>query len=126
MRDVVMSAVRPLLLGQGKSARRVAWRLFAEYGVISTLLDFKRTLGTVFYPFSSFRCLPAPVSEEFIIMSLERLSDESGELTLILIPCNRFFDELVKRNRERLEIRFILRSPENACKMAPTKYRARI
>ena len=85
MRDVVTSAVRPLLLGYGRVARQTAWRFFAEYGVMSTVLDKKRTLGSYFSVFSSFRLLPSSESDEFIIMSLERIADEMGELTLIVV-----------------------------------------
>ena len=54
MRDVVTSAVRPLLLGCGKVARRTAWRFFAEYSVTSTVLDRRRTFGSYFSLFFSF------------------------------------------------------------------------
>lgn len=119
MRDVVTSAVRPLLLGYGRVARQTAWRFFAEYGVMSTVLDKKRTLGSYFSVFSSFRLLPSSESDEFIIMSLERIADEMGELTIIVVPCSPFYRDFIKRNRERLETRFILRSPEKACNVRP-------
>lgn len=121
MRDVVTSAVRPLLLGYGKVARQTAWRFFAEYSVTSTVLDRRRTFGSYFSLFFSFRSLPCSDSDEFIIMSLERLADEMGDLTLMIVPCTPFYRELVKRNRERLETRFILRSPEKVCNVRPSR-----
>jgi len=121
MRDVVTSAVRPLLLGCGKVARQTAWRFFAEYSVTSTVLDRRRTFGSYFSLFFSFRSLPCSDSDEFIIMSLERLADEMGDLTLMIVPCTPFYRELVKRNRERLETRFILRSPEKVCNVRPSR-----
>ena len=120
MRDVVTSAVRPLLLGYGKVARHTAWRFFAEYGVISTVLDRERSLGAFFPLFFSFRLLPRSNEDEFIIMSLERLADEMGEITPIIVPCSSFYHDLIKRNRERLETRFILRSPEKVCNVRPS------
>lgn len=121
MRDVVTSAVRPLLLGYGKVARQTAWRFFAEYGVTSTVLDRKRTLGAYLSLFFSFRPLPDSESDEFILMSLDRLADEMGDLTLLVVPCSPFYFDFIKRNRERLETRFILRSPEKACNVRPSR-----
>ena len=121
MRDVVISAVRPLLLGYSKVSRLTAWRFFAKYGVVSTVLDQKRTVGSYFTLFSVFRFLPSALSDEFTLMSLERIADEMGEFTVVIIPCTEEYSAFVKRNREWLETRFILRSPENACRMTPLK-----
>ena len=118
MRDVVMTAVRPLLLGGGRVARETAVRFFMEYRVFSVLLDRKRPLFSLF---TSFTQLPDTRSDEFLLMSLERLGDELSDVTCLVIPCNEEFEAFVKRNRERLETRFILRSPELACEVCPVK-----
>ena len=69
MRDVVMTAVRPLLLGGGRVARETAVRFFLEYRVFSVLLDRKRPLFSLF---TSFTQLPDTRSDEFLLMSLGR------------------------------------------------------
>ena len=120
MKDVVRSAVFPILLGYGKTARMTAWRLFADYGVRSVLLDREKPLGAFFSLFFTFRKLPS-VSDEFTLMSLERLSDEQSDMTCLIIPCTEHYAELIKRNRARLECRFILRSPGNAVRVTPVK-----
>lgn len=121
MREVVFSAVRPLILGDGKLARRTAWRFFAEYGVMSTVLDKKRTIGSYFSLFSSFRHLPPTSSDDFILMSLERVADETPDVTLIVTPCNEIYRDLIKRNLAWFESRFIIRAPEKVCDVRPTQ-----
>ena len=121
MREVVFSAVRPLILGDGKAARRTAWRFFAEYGVSSTVLDQMRTLGSYFSLFSSFRYLPPTSSDDFLLMSLERISEETPDLTLMIIPCSDFYRAFIKRNLSWLESRFIIRSPERVCDVKPSQ-----
>ena len=119
MREVVLSAIHPLILGDGKEARLTAWRFFAAYGVRSTITDQKRSLATLLCPFSAFRRLPPTSSDEFILMSLERFADENPDLTVILIPTSDFYRELIDRNRAQIEARFIIRSSQNACKVTP-------
>ena len=123
MREVVFSAIRPLILGDGRLARQTAWRFFAAYGVTSTVLDKKRTLGSYFSIFSSFKHLPPTSSDDFILMSLERIADETPDVTLIVTPCTEFYREFVKRNLPWLESRFMIRSPEKVCDVRPSQRR---
>ncbi len=120
MKDVVTTAVHPLLLGCGWTSIAVSWRFFAEYKAMSTLLDRKRTLLSHLSLFSSFRLLPPSDSDEFIIISLERLADELEDIAPMIVPCNKFYREFVKRNISRLESRFIVRSPERVCNVTPS------
>ena len=121
MKYTVQSSVSPLLLGFGKTAAQTAWHLFAEYGVFSTVLDRKRTFAAHFTPFSHFRLLP-DVSDEFIVMSLEKYADEHSDKTCVIVPCNEYYGKFAKRNASRLERRFLLRSPDNACKITPQRH----
>ena len=114
MRYVVPSSVMPILLGCGKASTKVAWRLFAEYNVISTVLDYKRSAWMLLSPFSAFRKLPDTDYDEITMMSLEKMADEHSEMTCLIVPCNEFFEGFIKRNRETLEKRFLLRAPESA------------
>ena len=121
MRDVVFSAMLPLILGDGKAARQTAWRFFASYGVRSTVMDKKRSFGSFFCPFFSFRRLSPTDSDEFILMSLDRFADENPDLTVIMIPSDGFYREFTERNLALLESRFIIRSHETACNVRPCK-----
>lgn len=126
MREVIFSAVRPLILGDGKAANLTAWRFFASYGVRSTVMDKKRSFGSYFCPFFSFKHLPPTDSDEFILMSLELFADENADMTIILIPAGDFYREFTKRNLSRLESRFIIRSAETACNVKPyQKYKVK-
>lgn len=121
MRDVIYSSVRPLMLGDGKTARQAAWRFFAAYGVTSTVMDIKRSLISSLSPFLSFRHLPPVKADEFILMSLERFADEAPDVTVIIVPCEELFRDFIDRNLARLEARFIIRSPERVCDVRPSQ-----
>ena len=119
MREVVLSAVHPLILGDGKEARLAAWRFFAAYGVRSTITDKKQSLFTLLCPFSVFRRLPPTSSDDFILMSLDRFADENPDVTVIVIPASDVYRDFIERNRAHIEARFIIRSIRNACKITP-------
>lgn len=123
MRYVVPSSVLPTLLGCGKASTKVAWRLFAEYGVISTVLDFKRSTWMLLTPFSSFRKLPETDYDEILMMSLEKMADEYGDMTCLIVPCEDLFKDFVERNRQALERRFLIRTPDSAHNISPRKKR---
>ena len=125
MRYAVPSSVLPLLLGCGRASTRVAWRLFAEYNALSTVLDFNRSPWMLLTPFSAFRRLPRTDYDEIIMMSLEKTADEHSEMTCLIVPCNEFFERFVSRNREALEKRFLIRKPESAHRISQKKEQRR-
>ena len=117
MKYAVRSAVMPLLLGFGKTAAKTSWKLISKYGLVPTVLDKKFSLGS----FLIFRKLPDSASDEILLMSLEKIADEHPEMTCVIIPCTPIYAKFISRNKALLESRFILRNPENACQMSPTK-----
>ena len=62
-------------------------------------------LSTRFFP------LPETEDGEFILLGLERFADEREDNTCLLVPCSHEYVEFVKRNKHRLEERFIIRLP---------------
>ncbi len=123
MRYVVPSSVLPILLGCGKTSIKVAWRLFAKYGVISTVLDIKRSPWMLLTPFSTFRRLPETDYDEILMMSLEKMADEYGDMTCLIVPCEEFFEGFVERNLPILEKRLIIRTPDSAHRISSRKQR---
>ena len=121
MKYAVRSSVMPLLLGFGKTSIKTSWRLTVKYGLLPTVLDKKRSLGSFFTALSMFKRLPDTDSDEILLMSLERIADEYRDMTCVIIPCEEYYKRFVSRNRAHLEGRFILRTPETACQMVPTK-----
>ena len=117
MKYAVRSALMPLLLGFGKTSIKTSWRLVTKYGLLSTILDKKFPLGSFFV----FRKLPDSKSDEILLMSLERIADEHGDMTCVIVPCEPKYVKFVSRNKSRLENRFIIRTPENACQISPMK-----
>ena len=117
MKYTVRSTVMPLLLGFGKTSIKTSWRLISKYGLLSTILDKKFSLGSFFV----FRKLPDSSSDEILLMSLERIADEHSDMTCVIIPCEPKYAKFVLKNKSRLENRFIIRTPENACQISPIK-----
>ena len=117
MKYAVRSAVMPLLLGFGKTSIKTSWRFVTKYGLLPTVLDKKFPLGS----FLSLRKLPNSDSDEILIMSLEKIADEHPEMTVVIIPCTPVYAKFVSRNKALLENRFLLRTPENACRISQRK-----
>ena len=119
MKYTVRSAVMPLLLGFGKTSVKTSWRLTVKYGIVPTVLDKNKSLVSFFTLFSSFRKLPDTNSDDILLMSLERVADEYGDMTCVIIPCEESYKKFVSKNRQLLESRFILRTPDTACQLSP-------
>ena len=112
MRMTVSTSVKPVLLGGGGTALKVALRLFARYALRSHVFSREKALRFAVPLFSSFHALPDSKDDKFTLMDLERLPVEYGESTYLLIPCTPEYTSLVSRHRARLESRFIIRSPK--------------
>lgn len=110
MRMTVSTSVKPVLLGGGGTAFKVAVCLFCRYALRSHLFSQKKFLA-LSPLLASRHALPSTANDRFVIMDLERIPTEYGESTYLLIPCTPECASLVSRNRTRLESRFIIRSP---------------
>ena len=111
MREVLSYSVTPMLLGNNKRSRRLARRLFWRFGLRSSVFDAKSSRELDFMISSSFSPLPETSDDEFIILGLERFASERDDTTCLLVPCSHKFVELIKRNKNKLEARFIIRLP---------------
>lgn len=119
MRAAISTSVFPVLLGDGKVSRRAARRLFMSFNLTSTVFDKKRSALSYLSCISRFSPLPPNSSDEFVLMSLDKIFEEHEEKTLLLIPCTEDYSDLVARNKSRLEKKFIIRTPENATSFIP-------
>ena len=62
-------------------------------------------------------CRIPDIKDEFLIMTLERFAEESCEWsTLLLIPTTGEYESAVLANRDRLEKKYIIRTPESILK----------
>lgn len=112
MRGAVSVSVTPVLLGSGSLSIKVAWSLFWRYFLVSNLFDRSVPLHLKLLTFISARKLSPSLDDRFTFMTLERFTAEYGDSTYLLIPCTEEFQSFTERNRDSLENKFIVRSPE--------------
>ena len=110
MREVLSYSVYPMLMGNVKSSRRLARRLFWRLGLRSSIFDVQSSRELDLMISSVFSPLPDTSDDEFIILGLERFASERDDMTCLLVPCSKGFEDFTERNRQRLELRFIIRS----------------
>ncbi|MCI6502750.1 MAG: hypothetical protein MSA49_05940 [Clostridia bacterium] len=116
MNTTIATAVLPFLLGGGPVAYRTALRLFFRHGLFSVVFARKKTLFSHPRWISRFFPLPDGSADDFIFMTLERyIAEEERDRIFVLVPCTPESEAFVKRNRSRLESRFVLKTPNNVC-----------
>ena len=111
IREAVSCSVVPMLMGDNKSSRRLARRLFWRFSLRSNIFDSQASSALRFMLSAKFRPLPEQ-GDEFTLMSIERFAYERDGMTFLLIPCTRKARDFVERNRSDLENKFIIRSPK--------------
>ncbi len=102
----------PFILGSCSSSRRMAQRIHRRYGIISLILDEKRTLPDLLG--LSFRFLPCLSKDEPRLMceQLIALAEQEPAALPILIPASAEYEQAVKENESLLEKHFVISSPE--------------
>ena len=106
-------SVTPIILGSTATAYKTAAHLFFRYGLISNIFAKSRTLASNLLFFVSFHPLPKSRNDCFTLMALERFYVEHGESTYLLILADSEYSGFIRRNRDTLETRFILRCPDD-------------
>ena len=110
MRDVLPYSVTPMLMGNNKCSRRLARRLFWRLGLKSSIFDTHSSRELKFMLSSAFFPLSDTLDDEFLLMGLESYAREHDDMTCLLVPCSNKFEAFIRRNRQKLENRFIIRS----------------
>ena len=111
MRTTIMMSVKPIILGTSAEALKTAFSLFRRYSLSSCVFDIKVPFIYRFIAFISQRKISSS-DDRFITMSLDHYIREYGESTYLLIPCTEEHIRFVERNRDALENKFLIRSPE--------------
>jgi len=112
MRTTIMMSVKPLLLGNSAKSLKIAFSLFLRYSLSSYIFVKDIPFFYRFIPFVSCLRLSESSDDRFVFMSIEHFTREYGESTYLLIPCTEKYRDFVDNNREILENKFIIRSPD--------------
>ena len=113
MNTAVAWSVKPIILGSDTLALRIASRLFFRHWICSCIFDSRISFIFRLCLFSKFRKIPI-IKSDFLMMELERFTQEFSEWsTFLLIPTTAEYRNFVISNRNALEKRFIILTPES-------------
>lgn len=111
-KDMLRATVIPVLLGDCHTAHRFAASIYFRCGIVSYVCDDKKRLLDLLDPCSRFFRLHSRKEPRVILDSLDYLASVKDYVPII-IPCNSFYEELVRENRDFLEPRFIISDRES-------------
>ena len=98
----------PLLLGSNRRAHKLGAKILRKYGIVSFVLDEKRSIYSFFDLSSHF--VPLCKTEEYSILSDELLAiaHRYSDNLPILIPCSPKYAELIDKLSHELETAFVI------------------
>lgn len=117
-RKILRTHLLPILLGSSPCAHRLAWRIFLQCGMISYLCDSRRHLSDTLHPTCRFFPIRRTDMQDLTVYSLQHLAADS-ELLPILIPCTEEYERYLNEHTERLESRFLIRTPQELLETPP-------
>ena len=106
-KDMIRSALLPLLLGASGEALTLSFRIYLRFGVTSYICDEGQSIIHTLNPATRFLDLGARSEPEILLESLVAIS-ERGDYLPIIIPCDDFYRSFTARFRDTLETRFII------------------
>ena len=111
----------PFLLGDNQASHRLSKKIYKKYGIVSFILDKKRTAADIWDLSSRFLKLINTENQELITLQLIDLAEQSPYTLPLLIPCSEEHELLVKKDRELLETRFVISSENLLLTDSPLK-----
>lgn len=121
LRDEARFYFVPVLLGSNAASRKLSRRIFRKYGIVSYLLDEKRSLPDLLNISGKFLKLPPNEADEITVKRLKSIA-ESAQYTLpILIPCDEKYRLFTQRCKSALEPFFVLSDEHLALTDSPLR-----
>ncbi|MBQ7384858.1 MAG: hypothetical protein IJV72_08735 [Clostridia bacterium] len=117
-KDMLRQTVIPVLLGDCARAHLFSLKIYFRCGIVSYMCDDKRRAADFINPTTKFFPLYSKKDTRVICDILDYLASVKDYLPII-IPCNEYYREFVRENREFLESRFILSDTESFFKQKP-------
>ena len=113
MEELLHECLHPVMLGANALCHACVREMEKQYGIGSTVLTGKRALTLRFLPTVTLVNAPATLSDQMLLTVLGDVAYSGGGRIPLLVLCDRRYEGFVMRNKESLEQRFILRSPED-------------
>ena len=110
LQDVLSGELVPVLLGISAEAQETARRMFRRYGVISHIFCEKIPLTMRLSLCMKFHTISKTHDDRLMIKALKDFSKqlENADVILYLIPCTEHYANIVWKNRDVLERRFVI------------------
>ena len=107
--DLPVGDLIPVLLGASPEALRTARRLFRNYGRISRLFCSKAPVASILAPYIKVHAIKSE-SNQLMLTALEDFAKQARhvDVVLYLIPCTMEDSNFVWKNRETLELDYVI------------------
>lgn len=108
VREYASAYFLPILLGSNRLSHKLSAKILRKYGIVSLVLDQKRSLYS-FFDFSSHFVPLCPTQEPSIFLDeLCSFAKRYGDNLPILIPCSPEYAELIADLSADLEPAFVI------------------
>ena len=98
----------PFLLGSNKLSHKLSAKMLRKYGIVSLILDEKRSVRDLFDLSSHFFLLCQTDEHSMLADELSAIAQRYEYVLPILVPCSKKYEELVDRLSDKLETEFVI------------------
>ena len=109
----------PFLLGDTMTAHKLSFKIFKRYGIVSLILDTKKTVVDLWDFSSRFKTISQNKNQEITVMQLKDLAAQTQYTLPLLIPCSDEYADLVKKHSSELESEFIILNADISLEDSP-------
>lgn len=111
--EILSGEIVPVLLGASPETAETSRQMFRKYRVLSHVFCEKIPLPYRFMLSMKFHVVRHSRHDRILITALEDFADQitTADVILYLIPCTEEYNNLIWRNRDRLETRYVIASP---------------
>ena len=105
--------IQPVLLGNSRSARKTARKLFSKYGIISYICDSNRSPFSMFSPSSVSLITSSVQYPELLCEQLLNLGASDSSCIWLAVPCTEAYTIFIQKNKSTLECSYIISDPQD-------------
>lgn len=119
VREYASTYFLPLLLGSNKRSHKISSKILRKYGIMSFVLDEKRSVYDFFDVSSHFVRLCQAIDPSILSDELESIAKRYEDILPILVPCSPKYEQLVDKIASELETTFVICNAEEVFISSP-------
>ena len=108
VREYASTYFLPLLLGSNNVSHKISSKILRKYGIVSFVLDEKRSVYDFFDVSSHFVRLCQANEPSILADELEAIAAHYEYILPILVPCSKKYAQLVDKIASELETTFVI------------------